>query len=240
MTLTFTIESTDTAEGRSQLIVEAEHLYNFGYAGRDAAKVREHVEELAAIGLPAPRSIPAVFRLAPRLGLQDDALVVSGQDSYGEVEFALIKAPDQKWYVTVASDHSDLAIEKVSTARSKTVYPDLLATVAWPFDDVRNHWDQLILTNTRTDEAGSTVVQRAPVSDLLHPDDLITTLEARIGHTVGAGSIILSGTVAGLPEPGASGWAVAIADPVLDRTITRQYSVEGLVEELLDEGPDAT
>lgn len=235
MTLTFTIDSTDTARSRVQLSVEVEDLYNFGYAGRDAAKVREHVDELAAIGLPAPRFIPSVFRLAPRLGLQDDALVVSGQDSYGEVEYALIKAPNQTWYVTVASDHSDLAIEQVSTARSKTVYPDLLATTAWALDDVRQHWDQLVLTNTRTDESGSKVVQSSPVADLLHPDDVIATLEARTGHPVRPGTIILSGTVAGLPESGASRWSVTITDPVRRRTITHEYSVDGLLEELPDD-----
>lgn len=240
MTLTFTIESTDADCERTQLSMEVGYLYNFGYAGRDSASVREHIDELATLGLPTPQTVPSVFRLAPRLGSQDSEVVVSGDDSYGEVEYALIKAADENWYVTVASDHSDLAIEKISTARSKTVYPDVLANAVWPLGEVREDWDQLVLTNCRTDESGTEVAQTSSTAELLRPDDLIEILESRIGGTIDAGSVILSGTIAGIPDSGASRWVVSISDPARDRTIAHEYSVEALPEELVGEGVDAS
>lgn len=231
--LHFSVESIAHASTAPAAIsVDVGQLFNFGYAGRDSASVQEHIDELLELGLPAPKCVPALFQLPPRLGTTDGAVAVSGTDSYGEVEFALIRADDGEWYVTVASDHSDFAIEKLSTSRSKTVYPYVLAGTVWPLAEVRGTWDDLVLSNSRTDDAGTEVVQESSVSTLMTPDALISVLEERTGGDVPAGTIVLSGTVAGVPESGAGRWEVSLYDSVRDRGITHSYRVEQLPDEL--------
>lgn len=201
MTLHSSVE-TLTTEGTATISVDVRMLYNFGYAGRDTASVQEHIDELVELGLPVPESVPALFPLPPLFATTGSAVSVSGTDSYGEVEFALNRADDGKWYVTVASDHSDFEIEKLSTSKSKTVYPDVTASTVWPLAEVRDGWDALVLTNRRTDGAGTEVIQKSSVATPSTPDALLATLEDRIGCEIPAGTVVLSGTVAGLPQSG--------------------------------------
>jgi len=233
MELVFSVESIG-GERRQPLSasVQITRLYNFGYTGRNIEAVQEHIDELANLGLPAPKSVPALFQLAPRLGTTEDTVVVSGNDSYGEVEYALVRADDGEWYVTVASDHSDLAIEKISTSRSKSVYPDVLGSTVWPLDEVLDDWDGLVLRNSRTDEFGTEIIQESPASAILPPQELISILKARTGGEIPAGTIVLSGTVGGIPESGAVRWEVSLRDSVRQRVITHAYRVEALPDEL--------
>ncbi|ORB27917.1 DUF2848 family protein [Mycolicibacterium parafortuitum] len=213
--------------------VDVRRLYNFGYAGRDAASIQEHIDELVELGLPAPGSVPALFPLPPRLATTDGVISVTGTDSYGEVEYAMIRADDGQWYVTVASDHSDFEIEKLSTSKSKTVYPDVVAGTVWPLAEVREGWDDLVLTNRRTDADGTEVVQQSPVATLLPPEALLSVLEERTGGEIPVGTIVLSGTVAGLPATGAPSWEVSLEDPIRGRSITLSYAVDQLLAELV-------
>ncbi|EAX48268.1 hypothetical protein TcarDRAFT_1815 [Thermosinus carboxydivorans Nor1] len=41
-----------------------ENIYNGGYAGRNQEHVREHIEELAKVGVPAPTTTPTLYPLA--------------------------------------------------------------------------------------------------------------------------------------------------------------------------------
>ena len=40
------------------------NIFNGGYAGRNQQHVREHIEELAKVGVPAPTTTPTLYPLA--------------------------------------------------------------------------------------------------------------------------------------------------------------------------------
>src|SRR3954447_2961703 len=64
-----------------------------GWTGRDEAALRHHIEELAAIGVPRPSSVPVFYRNAVSNIVQTDRLEVLGPDTSGEGE-ARGGAPD--------------------------------------------------------------------------------------------------------------------------------------------------
>lgn len=206
-------------------------VFNFGYAGRNQSATQHHVDELVALGLPAPTTVPALFLLPPHQATTATEFVVAGSDTYGEVEYALIRS-EVGWLVTVASDHSDFAVESLSTARSKAVCPDVLSPICWRLDDVLPQWDRLELRCVRTDDRGETEVQHGSLSELLPPADLIAILERRLGRKPSVGSVILSGTLPGEPLPGATSWLVSLHDSSTGRMLKHHYQVRALADEL--------
>ena len=208
-------------------------VFNFGYAGRNQKAIQEHVDELVALGLPAPTTVPALFLLPPQQSTTAKELVVAGSDTYGEVEYALMLS-DVGWLVTVASDHSDFAVERLSTARSKAVCPDVLSHECWRLDDLLPQWDQLDLKCIRTDDQGEKEVQHGSLSELLPPADLLVILERRLGRKPSVGSVILSGTLSGEPLPGATSWLVSMSDPSTGRVLEHRYNVRALADELVE------
>ena len=61
-----------------------------GWTGRDKAALDHHIEELAAIGVPGPSTVPLYYRVAVGQVVQAAAVQVLGRDSSGEVEPVLI------------------------------------------------------------------------------------------------------------------------------------------------------
>lgn len=227
--LQLTVE--EIAGDPTPLVVETGTLANFGYAGRDQAAVTAHVAELSELGLPAPEVTPCIFQLPPERATTASTLVAVGPATYGEAEFALVRAGSQ-WYVCAASDHSDLEVERVSTARSKAMYQDVLSQRCWRLADVAPHWDQVELTCVRATADGEQVVQSGRLGELLSPSDLIAEYERRLGAPVADGTVVLSGTIGGEPRPGGTRWSVALRDPELGRSIGVSYAVRELAEEL--------
>lgn len=232
MTVQLDLEVEELDRRITTVTVDVVRLFNFGYAGRDQATVAEHVNELAKLGLPAPATVPAVFALPSDRATAASCIEVTGADSYGEVEYALV-ANDGDWLVCVASDHSDFAVEKLSTPRSKAMCPDVLSARAWRLADVEAHWDVLELSCERVDDDGTSQVQFDQLAQLLPPREVLEILAKRTGSTVGAGTVILSGTIGGEPVPGGTGWIVRLHDRQLNRTLSSSYTVRALPDELV-------
>lgn len=115
--LTFEVHGTE-----DRLTVSAFELVVAGYAGRDAASVQQHIDELAAIGIAPPDSVPTFFELAADLVTQADDVTVTGTNTSGEVEPVLIRTGG-RLFLTVGSDHTDRDIERTDVAESKAACP---------------------------------------------------------------------------------------------------------------------
>lgn len=113
MTLSFTVAGT----GETIRLTDFD-LVVAGYTGRDEAEVRRHIDELAAIGVPPPESVPAFYELDAALATQAVTVAVTGSNTSGEVEPVLVRAAG-RLYLTVGSDHTDRDIETRSVAESK-------------------------------------------------------------------------------------------------------------------------
>src|SRR5689334_18254075 len=99
------------AKGRADRIAVAiDHLIIAGWAGRDAAAIEHHIEELAELGIPRPSTTPVYYRIAAATLTQAERFVVLGPDSSGEVEPVIVSLADGLW-VGIGSDHTDRKAE---------------------------------------------------------------------------------------------------------------------------------
>jgi hypothetical protein len=108
------------------LIVAADRLVVAGYTGRDAAAVQHHIDELAAIGVPAPETVPAFYDLDPSLLTTAYAIQTGAATTSGEVEPVLIRSHGH-YYLTVGSDHTDRELEREGIQQSKAACPKPVA-----------------------------------------------------------------------------------------------------------------
>lgn len=230
MPITLTVENLSGVP--TDVTVDVQRVYNFGYAARDTTGVQKHIDEMRELGMQAPNRLPAIFPVPADRVRTAKVLTVTGDDTYGEVEFALINT-DRGWLVTIASDHTDLEIEKVNMPKAKASGPDVIGDKAWRLDDVAAHWDDCVLRLWGENPDGTQeLVQSGKVGHLLSPADMQRVLAERSGTTLSPGTVVLSGTLDGEPTPGKRAWRAELEDPHTGRTLTLNYGLHILDEEL--------
>ena len=168
-TLTFDVVGSD-----ERLELSSYDLVVAGYTGRDEASVQHHIDELAAIGIPAPDSVPSFYELASELVTQDDRIQVSGSNSSGEVEPVLIRSGG-RLFLSVGSDHTDRDIERSSVADSKAACPKPVSKLAVALDGPSPDWDAIAAHST-VDGAD---YQRGQLDALRIPTDVLDLYDAR-------------------------------------------------------------
>lgn len=203
-------------------------VLNAGWSGRDPAALRAHVEEIRALGVPAPESVPIVFPVAQAMLTQGNRIEVYSPQSSGEVEYVLI-ATRERVALTVGSDHTDRKVEATSIELSKQICPNVLARAAWDYAEVAGHVDDLMLRAWVRTAGTWELYQEAPVGALLAP---AYWLERLAGHLSESAAVVLfSGTVTtlgGALKYG-DGFRISLEDPHLRRSIVHEYEM-ALVE----------
>jgi len=198
-----------------------------GWAGRNRDEVMKHVEELARIGVPRPRRVPILIPVGSYLVDVYDEVEVQSQRTNGEVEYVLFIDGDVK-YVTVGSDHTDRDLEKIDVGKSKQAYPKIIAPLAWRYEDVADHWDDIVLRSTMWINGRETLYQNSQLKALITPTDLLRLVdELNISRR---NLIVFSGTI-----PVATGelmfgerFRMEMIDPVLNRCLSYEYRVKQL------------
>lgn len=212
---------------------DAGRLFNAGWAGRDRAAVQHHIDELAAVGVPAPQHVPTLFALGNHLLTTADAIQVHGADTSGEVEYVLFWHHGEI-FVSVGSDHTDRRLEKHSIPKAKNLCLNVMAADAWPYAEVKGHFDQLALDCTVTRNGSTAPYQHDAAGALIDPEFWIEDLERRLGR-LEDGLVFFSGTIgtiAGLVAGDA--YAFRLIDPVLNRCIEHRYTCELLTGAIED------
>lgn len=196
-----------------------------GYTGRDQAGVLAHVEELRKIGVPAPEKVPSMYWVEPDRVSSSGLLWVVGEATSGEGEVFLARDCKGNLCVTVASDHTDRALETVSVAKAKQVSSKIVGALCWRVDEIRDHWDSVELRVW----ADGKLYQEGTLGKMLPPEKLFEL--AREDAPAGTEKISLfSGTLPVLGEGiiYASSYVLSLKDPVLGREIRHSYSVKVL------------
>ena len=213
--------------GVDSVVVEIENVIIAGWTGRDEAALRHHIDELAALGVKAPSSIPLFYRVSARLLDQGHHIQVVGEETSGEVEPVIISLADGLW-VGVGSDHTDRKAESYSVALSKQLCPKALAGDLWRLDDVKPHWDQLQLASYIVVDGERRSYQAGPLAGLRPPQDVFdrgfgTSLLPPPGTAMFLGTVPAIGGI----RP-AERFEIELHDPVLNRTIQHGYDVDAL------------
>ena len=203
-----------------------------GYAGRDQASVTAHVEELRALGVPAPSSVPSMYWVEPGRISSDSSLMVVGDECSGEVEFFAAYDSSGKMYFTIASDHTDRKLETVSVSKAKQCCSKIIGGVFWDFNDVRDHWDSLIIRSwvSKLDSEDFRLYQEASLGSLLSPAELLDLAEKdRKSLSLPGAVSFFSGTVPLKSEICYSGeFKMELEDPILKRYIRHSYKITEL------------
>jgi len=191
-----------------------------GWAGRDRASVEEHIAELAALGVPRPSTVPVFYRVsASRLTTR--AEIESTASSSGEVEAVLLRHDGRLW-VGVGSDHTDREVETYGVAVSKQLCDKPLAAELWPFDEVREHWDRLVLRSWIDD---GVLYQEGSLDALLSAEELAGLAQPPLVD----GTLMFCGTVPAIGgiRPAAA-FSYELEDPVRGRAIRGRYALRSL------------
>jgi hypothetical protein len=198
-----------------------------GYAGRDQRAVGEHVDELVKLGVPRPYAVPAMYWIDPERIASRERLWVVGESTSGEVEFFWARDEGGDPYVTLASDHTDRALETVSVSKAKQACGKILAPVFWKASDVREHWDRIGITSEISEDGGHRVYQKGTLGDLLPPERLeeLAREDAPAPGKVAffSGTLAASGGIVC-----ANAFRMTLHDPVLNRAIRFGYAISAL------------
>ena len=197
--------------GVSQLVIA-------GWTGRDEAALRKHIKELEEIGVKPPKTTPIFYRVSADLLTQEAKIQVSGPDTSGEVEFVLVQKADGLW-VHVGSDHTDRKAETVGVSLSKQLCRKPISADSWRYDDVKPHWEKLVLRAWSDGE----LYQEGPVSAMRAPEDLLGRYPLKPGMAMVCGTLAAKGGI----RP-AKVFRMELEDPVRKRSLKHEYRIEVL------------
>lgn len=218
--LEFTVDSRPLRLNVTDLVIA-------GWTGRDAHKLQEHIDELAALGIAPPATVPCYYRAGLETLTQSSTVDVLGHDSSGEGEWILLETPQGR-FIGCGSDHTDRKVEAYSIPVSKQMCPKPISTALWRWEEVAPHWDSIEI-HTQIQEGGRWITyQRGLVSAMRHPEDLLEKARA-LGVPTGPGLLMFGGTLAvqGGIRPAAD-VMVTLHDPVRERRLTHSYTARSV------------
>jgi hypothetical protein len=215
--------------GSERIELEPRQLVIAGWTGRDRAAIDHHIEELAAIGVPRPSSVPLYYRVAASLLTQSRQIEVLGPGSSGEVEPVLVRARG-RWWLTVGSDHTDRDAERNGVALSKQLCAKPVATAAWAWDAVAAHADTIVLRSEILEHGRWVRYQDGTLASIRPLAQLIAGLPA--DAPVADGLVLFCGTLGALPDANGRGVRPAARMRLLlidgDRTLEHDYATTAL------------
>jgi hypothetical protein len=183
--------------------------------------VEKHIVELEAVGVPRPASVPVYYRVSASRLTTASRIQLAGDQSSGEVEFILVRTGGALW-VGTGSDHTDRKVETYNVTVSKQMCDKPVAGELWPFEEVQDHWDRLMLRSWTISGSKKDLYQEGAVSALLPPLDLAA-------DRMNDGAVMFGGT---LPAIGsirpAERFEFELEDPVRRRSIRHGYDVQVL------------
>jgi Protein of unknown function (DUF2848) len=223
--------AVDSCDGSRPLAFTAKRLICCGWVGKDRVALQAHIDELAHLGVAPPTRVPIYMNLSTYLIATHEEIEVVSPTTSGEIEYVLLCDGRDVW-VTVGSDQTDRDVETKSIVASKQMCGKVIATRCWPYSEVRDHWDELVLQCRITKDGQTSVYQESALAAILSPDQLLQNVPQSTPD-VTDGLVLFSGTIAtkaGLIFGDA--YELVLRDPVLDRTIHASYRVSILTQHL--------
>jgi len=215
------------AAGRSErATVAVEDLVIAGWTGRDVAGLQHHIDELKALGVKPPSTVPLFYRVDRGLITTDAAIDVVGANTSGEVETVIFSAGGL--WVGLGSDHTDREAEAYSVAISKQLCRKAVAGELWRFEDVAPHWDRLILRAHAVRDGKRRLYQEGAADVIRDPRELMERYTGK-GPMLPEGTVMFCGTqtaIGGIAP--ADRFEMELEDPVLKRSMRAAYDIRAL------------
>ncbi len=217
----------ESRQGKTPFSFAAERLVVAGWVGKDREAVRKHIEELGRLGVPAPSRTPTYMSLSPAILTTAEEIEVTGAESSGEVECVILRQ-NERLYLGVGSDHTDRGFEKYDIPASKQMCAKPIAPAVWELDEVRGHWERILLRSWSTREGRRRLYQEGSLADNLGVLELLQGIPVEADPRQGT-LVLFCGTFAarGGIEIGEI-FEFEMEDPVARRRITHRYRIRRL------------
>jgi len=237
-----------TARGTEQRVIRIGSVSGARYASRDLEGMRRKLDALLAQGKSATRTNPSIFRIGRYLLTQGEEFEVQGPLTGGEVEIVAIRNRDEI-LISVGSDQCDRELDPLFQDKPKQMCPHPLARAAWPYAEVRGHWDELrlyahvVVGEHVVPVQDSSAAALVDLEYLLAMEDVAALPDPALlycGAVPFLDSAVETAARLGLPEQTALGvgdaFLVRLHDPVLHRTIEHRFSAVPLGDDLAERG----
>ena len=202
-----------------------EELVIAGWTGRDEAALRKHIKELEELGVKPPKTTPIFYRVSANLFTHATEIQVSGPDTSGEVEFVLIQTKNNL-RVAVGSDHTDRKAETIGVTLSKQLCAKPVSVESWAYEDVRPHWNRLVLRSFIRENNSRVLYQEGTVDAMRSPEDLLARRPLKDSEAMFCGTFAAKGGI----RP-STRFEMELEDPVLRRRLTHAYAIKALAVE---------
>jgi hypothetical protein len=194
-----------------------------GWTGRDPIAREKHIVELEALGVARPKTTPIYYRVSAARLTTSPQIEATGENSSGEVEPVLIRDLERLW-IGVGSDHTDRKVETYNVTVSKQMCDKPIAPELWDFDEVRDHWDSLMLRSWIAEGGEQRLYQEGSAANMLPPDAIIR--EFASSGSLSEGTAMFCGTFAvkgGIRS--SKRFSFELFDPVRARRIVHAYDI---------------
>src|SRR5262245_43905326 len=229
-----TIAATvEASSGSRKADIAVRDLVLAGWTGRDKVTMEHHIAELEALGVKRPATTPIYYRVSATRLTTANAIEVMGTDSSGEIEFVLA-ATGGDLLVGLGSDHTDRKAETFGITLSKQLCDKPIATTFWHFDDIVDHWDEIVLRAYITNGGRRELYQEGTLAKMLPPTELMHGYAgAARGDAWGAAlndrTMMFGGTFAAIGGiRGAERFEGELEDARLGRRISLGYDIRCL------------
>jgi hypothetical protein len=206
-------------------LVEVNELIIAGWTGRDEDALKKHIRELEELGVKPPKTTPIFYRVSANLFTHATEIQVSGPDTSGEVEFVLIQTKNDL-RVAVGSDHTDRKAETIGVTLSKQLCAKPVSVESWAYEDVRPHWNRLVLRSFIRENNSRVLYQEGTVDAMRSPEDLLARRPLKDSEAMFCGTFAAKGGI----RP-STHFEMELEDPVLRRRLTHAYAIRALAVE---------
>ena len=238
-----TVQSRDSTEERSMSIGS---VAGARFASRDLGGMRKTLDEMLSRGVAATKTNPSIFRIARYLLTQSGEFEVQGPLTGGECEVVAIR-DDSNILITVGSDQCDRELDPLFQDKPKQMCPHPIASVAWPYHEVRDHWDSLRVYSHVVASGRVVPIQDSGLSVLVDLEFLLAMESVKVlpdplflfcGAAPALESAATKVKELGLPPETAHGvgeeFVARLHDPVLDRSIELRYQAIPVGDDLAE------
>jgi len=182
-----------TVDG-TKLDFQVKKILNAGYTARDQSEIQKHIEEMRKEGIATPKSVPVFFpKIADRITTAERIEVLADDTTSGEAEFVLLFDRDEI-YVGVGSDHTDRKLEQYSILTAKQMCANVISTEVWRYEEVKEHWDDLILRSWVEKDGQRQLYQEARLGTFMEVDELIDRVKGQVAGDL-SGLVFYAGTI---------------------------------------------
>jgi hypothetical protein len=224
--LHFTVAALD---GSRTLELEVRRLIHGGRTARarNVSLLDDRDREAGGRSVEPPA---AVAFLVPTFNATTSSkIAMYDHENYSEAEVAILTDDDGTRYVTVGSDHTDRDLELTGgSAKSRLAAPKVMAPTAWVYDEVKGHWDELVIRSHVYRDGEPELCQEGTIGTLLPADAIFAVATRQIGLDDFRGSVLFCGTIPYVQgeAPFGHAWDLELLDPVMDRRLQHHFEVE--------------